>query len=265
VLIGGSYTVSNPIAIANQSTSGTYSIGGNTDANSTFSGAITLNQGLTIVSQAVAANSHAVSITGGISSAGGSQTITFAGPGVVYVGTNGITNGSGTAAVKVTGGIADLAASNTYSGNTTVSGGDLAISGSIASNTVTLDATTFSPTLTLLSATALSSSSNIVVLTGGGTPTITLDLASSGVSPVPTQTVNTFEVGSAYLTPGIYNAGNDPSLFANDPGYEGNLDVTSAGVTPEPSSLGPIGVGSFALLARRRRGKKPLVSSNLGR
>jgi autotransporter-associated beta strand protein len=203
-----------------------------------------------------------VSITAGISSAGGPQTLTFAGPGVAYVGTNGITNGSGILAVNVTGGIADLAAANSYSGNTTVSGGQLAISGSIASNTVTVDGSSNASTLKLLSPTALSSNANVVVLTGTGTPTIYLDLASTSVSPVPTQTVNTFEVGGTYLTAGIYNASNDPSLFATDPGYEGNLDVATTGSTPEPASLALIGVGSSVLLARRRRDKKPSVSSS---
>ncbi len=52
LLIGGAYTVSNPITVANYADSGLYTIGGSTANTATFSGNITLNQPLTIAQAA---------------------------------------------------------------------------------------------------------------------------------------------------------------------------------------------------------------------
>ena len=48
VLIGGAFTLSNPITIANQATTGTYALGGSTANASSFTGNITLNQPVTL-------------------------------------------------------------------------------------------------------------------------------------------------------------------------------------------------------------------------
>jgi len=134
VLIGGAFTVSNPINVSYNPTIGTYSIGGSTDSNATFSGPITLYNALT-VKQVANAGSNTLSITGGITAGDfyGNQTLTFAGPGNISVNTTAIADYNGnTISVNVTGGTTTLADVHTYSGTTTVSGGKLVVSGSLS-------------------------------------------------------------------------------------------------------------------------------------
>jgi autotransporter-associated beta strand protein len=131
LLIGGAFTVGHPIIIANQPTTGTYTMGGSVDANSSFTNLITLNQPLTIV-QAVNAGTNALTISGGIVSTNGLQKLTFAGPGNVYVTTAAIGDGSGQVAVNVTGGTLTLSSANSYTGATTVTNGLLQVNGSTA-------------------------------------------------------------------------------------------------------------------------------------
>ncbi len=129
---GGAVTIARAVTIANQATTGTYSIGGNTDNNSTFSGAITANQSFN-VTQVANTGSNALSITGGISGAStGTKTVNFANVGNVNVTTTGISDGTGgNIAVTQTGaGTTTFSAANSYTGGTTVSAGKLALSGS---------------------------------------------------------------------------------------------------------------------------------------
>ena len=133
LLIGGPFNVGRPVIVTNLVTSGTYSIGGSTDDNATFSGAITVNEPLTIVEAANAGN-NALTISGGMTTGtGGLKTLTFAGPGNVNVTSAAISNGSGQLAVNVVGGTLTLGAANSYTGNTTVASGLLQVTGSIAS------------------------------------------------------------------------------------------------------------------------------------
>ena len=130
LLIGGAYNVGHSISIANQATTGTYTIGGSTDNNAAFTNLITVNQPLTIA-QAANAGGNALTISGGIVSGGGAQTLTFVGPGNVNVPLV-IGNGSGTLSVNVAGGKLLLNATNTYIGATTViNGGTLGGTGVI--------------------------------------------------------------------------------------------------------------------------------------
>ncbi len=99
-LIGGSYTMARPITVNNFG-NGTY-LGGNTNNNSTFSGAITLAESVTIVSAATGNN--AVTFSGAISNGGTGFGVNVLGPGNVV-----------------------FAASNTYSGVTAVNAGVLAL------------------------------------------------------------------------------------------------------------------------------------------
>jgi fibronectin-binding autotransporter adhesin len=145
VLIGGAYTVGHPITVASQANA-TDTIGGSTDNNATFSGAITLNQGLTI-SQVANAGANTLTISGGIAGAGsGTKTLTFAGPGNMTVTTAVIANGTGggNVAVNVTGGTLTLSTTgNTYTGNTTIgASGILTGTGSLTgAGTVTVNGT----------------------------------------------------------------------------------------------------------------------------
>jgi len=131
LLIGGAFTVGHPITVANEATTGTYLLGGSTDNNAAFTNLVTVYQPLTIV-QAANAGGNALTFSGGVTAAGGTPTLTFAGPGNVNVAPAPLANGSGQLAVNVTGGTLTLAAANTYTGSTTVAGGWLQVNGSVA-------------------------------------------------------------------------------------------------------------------------------------
>jgi autotransporter-associated beta strand protein len=83
LLTGGAFTIGRLVTIANQPTTGTYTVGGNTDNSSTFSGAITINQPLTITQVATTAT-HALTFTGLVS---GARTVTLTGGGAIVLGT----------------------------------------------------------------------------------------------------------------------------------------------------------------------------------
>ena len=174
LLIGGAFTVGRPVTVANQATTGNYTIGGSTDNNAIFSGAITLNQPLT-VSQAANAGANALTISGGITGAGsGTKSLTFAGPGNMTVATTAITDGAGggNVAVNVTGGKLTLSVADTYTGATSVSNGTLLVNGSIASGAVTVTNATLGGTGTI----------------GGATTFQTNGILSAGVSGIGTLT-----------------------------------------------------------------------------
>ena len=128
LLTGGAFTIARAITIADQSTSGTYSIGGNTDNNSTFSGAITINQPLK-VTQIATSNTNTLSITGGITTGNsGTKNLTFDNAGLVTVSSTAITKGTGDMAVtKQNNGALTLSTSNSYTGGITLSAGTLNI------------------------------------------------------------------------------------------------------------------------------------------
>jgi autotransporter-associated beta strand protein len=135
LLIGGAYTLGHPITIASRATSGTYTLGGSTDNNATFAGAIVVNEPLT-VSQAANTGGNALTISGGIISGGGPQTLTFSGPGNMKVTTAALSDGSGQLSVNLAGGTLTLSTANTYTGITTVTNGTLLVTGSLAAGSV---------------------------------------------------------------------------------------------------------------------------------
>jgi autotransporter-associated beta strand protein len=142
LLIGGAYNVGHPITIANQLTSsGTYTLGGSTDNNAAFTNLVTVNQPLTI-SQVANTGGNALTFSGGITAGNsGLKTLTFVGPGNIFVTNNPIANGAGTLAVNVAGGALTLNTANTYTGATTVTNGFLQVNGSLVSgSTVTVGA-----------------------------------------------------------------------------------------------------------------------------
>ncbi len=126
LLTDGAFTIPNPIQMSANPTSGTHTLGGNTDNTSTFSGPILLAGNATIA-QVATTGGNFLDLTGGIGSNNlQTQTLTFAGPGAINVSTNPITNGpTGTVAVKVTGGVTTFSTPNTYTGNTAVEAGEL--------------------------------------------------------------------------------------------------------------------------------------------
>jgi fibronectin-binding autotransporter adhesin len=137
LLIGGAFTVARTITVANQATSGTYSIGGNADVNSNFSGAITINQPLSIT-QIATTGTNTLSITGGISAGStGARNITFDDAGAVTIGTTVISNGTGSiAVVKQNSGKLTINTANTYTGGTTLNAGTLNINSPSALGTI---------------------------------------------------------------------------------------------------------------------------------
>jgi autotransporter-associated beta strand protein len=97
---------------------------------STFSGAITMNEPVT-VTQVANTGSNALNFTGGVTNVG-TNTLTFNNVGNVIVSTAGI--GGGTLSVVQSGaGTTSFSVANTYSGNTTVNAGTIALTGSAGS------------------------------------------------------------------------------------------------------------------------------------
>src|SRR5205823_3716794 len=108
--------------IASQTTNGTYTIGGNTDNNSTFSGAITLNKPLT-VTQVANAGANVLTISGGI--ANGGNLVTFNNAGNVNLTTAAI-SGTGGLTKSGSGNLA-MSFANTYTGSTTITAGTITL------------------------------------------------------------------------------------------------------------------------------------------
>jgi rhamnogalacturonan endolyase len=220
LLIGGPFTVGRPVIITNLATTGTYTIGGSMDTNATFSGAITVNEPLTI-SQAANAVGNALTISGGFTAGGsGLKTLTFAGPGNINVTATPVSNGSGQLAVNVTGGALTLAAANSYTGNTAVTNGFLQVNGSIAAGgTVTVGADgmlsgkgVINGPATVQNGGALAPGGSIGTLTFNNT----LALASGSTS--------IFEISESPIT-------NDVAKVTGALTFGGTLIVTNIGTT----------------------------------
>ncbi|MCX6245728.1 MAG: autotransporter-associated beta strand repeat-containing protein [Bacteroidetes bacterium] len=137
LLTGGAFTVARAISVADHATSGTYSIGGHANNNSTFSGAITINQPLKIT-QVATTGMNTLSISGGITTANaGTKNLTFDDAGSVSVNATAITKGTGDMAlIKQNSGALSLSTTNTYKAGTTLSAGTLNINNSQALGTV---------------------------------------------------------------------------------------------------------------------------------
>jgi len=132
LLLGSGVTLSRDIAVP--AGSGTATIGGANDANSTFSGNITLKKGLTIT-QAATTGANKLTISGGITASGTSlRTLTVDNAGTVAVTSALNDNGSAKIAlIKQNGGTLLLQAVNGYTGGTTLRAGHLAL---MANNTL---------------------------------------------------------------------------------------------------------------------------------
>jgi len=137
LLTGGAFNIGRAITVQTGS-SGAKSIGGNTNNNSTFSGAISLADSLT-VTQVATTSTNTLAITGGISaSTVGTKTLTFNNIGAVAVNTTAIADNLGTVAVTQAGaGTTTFNAANTYGGGTTVNAGRLLANNSSGSATGT--------------------------------------------------------------------------------------------------------------------------------
>ena len=251
LLIGGAFTVNHPIIVSTNVTTGTYTIGGSTDNNSYFSNLVALNQPLTI-SQAANTGANALTFMGGIDSSNGLKAVTFAGPGNVIVTTIG---GSGTLAVKVTGGALYLNAVNAYSGGTTITNGGIlggrgTISGAVTNQLGGIlepgAATNVAGTVLVIS--------NLTLLSGSFT---TMSVSHNGHTNDQIVSSNIVYGGTLTVTT---NAGDAPLAYGDtftlfkSVAYSGNFDVTS---------LPALGSGLAWGNTLSSDGKLTVVSANL--
>ena len=144
LLISGATNIARAITVGanNGATTGFYAIGsGNGSSQATYSGAITLNQNLFVTNAGANFN-----LTGTVTSGGGAQTLIINDTGA-QTDSAIISNGAGTLSLtKVGAGTATLSNAQTYTGATTVNQGTLAVSGSLASASLTVGGGTFSYT-----------------------------------------------------------------------------------------------------------------------
>ena len=205
VLIGGAYTVANPISIANIATSGTYGLGGSTDNSATFAGNIsTAGQNFTIT-QVATTGGHALTLGGNLASTvAGTTTVTFNNAGAVTVSGAVQTNGTDILALtKSNTGLLTLSGANTYTGATTINAGSVAVTGSLANTAVTVaSGGTLLGTGTIAGATTIAGS---VTFGGGGilvagdgvnTGTTLTFTGTSGVNLSAANSVLEFVLGS---------------------------------------------------------------------
>jgi autotransporter-associated beta strand protein len=142
LLTNGAVTIANPITIYTTSNNSTSTLGGNTNANSTYSGLITIgkNQGTTITQQVATTNGNALNFTGGvISNFAAGVTLNLAGAGDIKFSSGAIKDGTGAFSMTIGNSGTSPASPNvtftglasdpyTYSGVTKLVGGNLTLS-----------------------------------------------------------------------------------------------------------------------------------------
>lgn len=216
LLTGGAFTIGRAVTIANQATTGTYTLGGNTTSASSFSGLVTTNRNLTVSQLA----GGVLNLTGGITGASsGTKTLTFGNAGAVNVSTTGISDGAtGNVAVTQAGaGTTTLAAANTYTGDTTVTAGTLAVTGSSIPD------------------------ANKLVISGG-----TVNLTGA-------ETVNSLYFGAVQKAAGTYSAtGAGGTIASANFSGTGTLIVATGSVDPYPSWIDSPVFNSPALTAAQK-------------
>ena len=237
--------IARAITVANQATTGIYSIGGCADAISTISGAVSINQPLT-VAQVATTGSNILNVTGGISTANaGAKTVTFTGPGAMHVSTVGISDGVGSIAVEVAAGTLTISAPSTYSGDTTVdAGATLRVNG--ASDDILPIATTLNVDGTAII--GVSQTLDALNISNGGYVEVTT-LAGPPPSPAPSGDNGAGDAAVLALLAGLdsSNAGLD-AITAS-----GVLTGTPVQGVPEPGSATLLFGGLLTILGLRRR------------
>lgn len=209
LLTGGAFTISRTITIANQATTGKYSVGGNTDNNSTFSGLITFSQPFT-VAQVATSGTNTLTISGGVTGGlAGNKTVTFDNDGAAIVSTVAISNGTGTTLVRKTNnGVLTMNFANTYTGGTTINAGGVKLSNvaglGAAGQVVTLNGGGL-----ILATDATVNAYNVVV---GGSASIFSDRATVGGGI--THTLGTLSIGNSTLFSYVGISGNVNNAIA---------------------------------------------------
>ena len=205
LLINGAFTMARTITIANQVTSGIYSIGGNTDNNASFTGLITFSQPFSI-SQVTTTATNTLTISGGITGGvAGAKTVTFNNLGAVAVTTTAISDGTGTTAFnKQNSGILTISASNTHTGGSTLTLGILNINNATALGAVGGTFTIAGGTINNTTAGLITNSANNPIALNGdftftGTQNLNLGTGTTTLSAnrIVTTTAGTLTLGGA--------------------------------------------------------------------
>ena len=194
LLTGGAFIVARTVTVANQATTGTYRIGGNTDNNSTFSGTITFSRPFSVV-QVTTTGSNTLNITGAINGGlAGNKTVTFDNVGMVTKSTNAITNTTGTTLVrKINDGTLVMNVANSYTGGTTFDAGVIRLTNT-AGFGIAGQALDFNGGALVL---ATDASVNAYNTTIGGSVSIFSDRATTG--PGIVHTLGTLSIGNSTL------------------------------------------------------------------
>ncbi len=200
LLIGGAFNVARDVTIANQATTGTYTIGGNTAASSTFSGAIGLNKNLTVTAD----TGGTVNLTKSIANTTGTNTVTITGAGNVIL-NNASINQFAPTLFSVTSGTLSLGASSQIADTTnlTVAGGVFnTTTGSDWNETVaafTISSGSITGTGTLTATTYGLSGGTVTANLGTGTMNVTGSTALNGTAGATTVNISagTLTLGSA--------------------------------------------------------------------
>jgi len=290
LLTAAAVTVARNINVVANGSAGTSTLGGATNASSTFSGAITLNRGLTLTSAATGSNM--VTFSGAITDASGHNVVTTGGTGTVELTGNANTYGlAGSVGTIVSGGVlladnSSSSASATGAGNVTLNaatlGGDGYISGAVTTaglTSIIAPSVNFSTprTLTLgsLNASAgttldfqLGSTANAdkLVITGAFTgiaSTGLIHLNITGLSGFGVGTYDLIDAGSLVNLPiADFSLSSAPGGYLESLSLNGDsLDLTVAAV-PEPPVGGQLaaGLGLLWLISLRRWRKQSPIA-----
>ena len=202
-------TINRDITVA-AGTGGTTVLGSSvvsTSVSQLFSGSVTLNQNLTVISQMTAADTSGVSLSGVISGTGGLQI-------------NGTVKSSGTN--LDTAGIVKLSGANTFTGDTRVYSGTLLLGAASGTNSVALQNSTLN-------------------LGAGDTGTV-----GFGVSSTTTITAATVGGLSGSRNLALQNIAASPAAVALSVGNN-NKSTTYSGTMSGSGSLTKIGTGTLTL------------------
>ncbi|MGH6642115.1 MAG: beta strand repeat-containing protein [Bradyrhizobium sp.] len=274
LLIGGAFSLDRGISIANQATTGAYTIGGSTDNNASFTGGITTSQSFRIT-QVATTGANALQITALITALQVTpKTITFDNAGSVVL-SGSVLNGLGTMAlVKTNTGTTTLSVDNFHTGGTTllsgsllaesagalgagalsVSGGQLTLGSNIAITTTGLTDFTWTGGMLKLDLGADPITSDQLALLGAftGSGSLVFDFNNTGVFAQP-YTVVTF-ASTTFTDVSNFTAIN----IAGNVGGEFQLTGNSLIFTPipEPTVAALCLAGLGILLLRSRREKR---------
>lgn len=218
LLTNGAYTIANNIWFGASTGAGgaNYTIGGNTNNNSTFSGNIVLNKSGTITQEASTTGSNKLTVSGSITGATAGRVLTFDGAGAMEIsgaiGSN-LAIAAGSATTSSTR-VVTLSGNNTFVDGVTINSGVLALANAGALNSTTPNAVTW----------------------GASTANGTLRLNGNSV------VVKSLTTNATAGTPIIENASASNTSAVLTIGNSSNLDSTFAGVIKDGSGSGTLGV-----------------------